>query len=325
MRLIAIAGLLLAAACREDQSALDPRGPQAVAIAHLAWILFGGGTAILAIVGLATWLAVRGSAGMRAMLARQPSIVWGGIVFPAATLTLLLGYGVWVMRAEVRAFDRPADHRIAVSGEQWWWRVTYTDAAGREIAAANEIRMPVGRDVEFTLTSPDVIHSFWIPSLGGKMDMIPGRTNRLRLRADHAGHYRGPCAEYCGGPHAMMTLTVIAMPPAAFDAWLESEAGDAIPPADPALARGKALFEAAGCGSCHAVRGTPAAGRIGPDLTHLGGRTSVGLDTLGMSPANIARFIRNGQHLKPGNRMPAFDVFAGDERAALADYLFSLR
>jgi cytochrome c oxidase subunit 2 len=183
----------------------------------------------------------------------------------------------------------------------------------------------VGRTVLFELRSADVIHSFWVPSLGGKVDMIPGRTTFLRLRADRAGVFRGQCAEYCGGPHALMALEVVAMEPADFDVWLQDQARPAADPESPIAGQGRELFLTAGCGACHAVRGTGAAGTIGPDLTHLGSRRSVGVDTASMSVAAIARFMTEGQHIKPGNRMPPFRIFAPYDLHAIATYLAALR
>jgi cytochrome c oxidase subunit 2 len=179
--------------------------------------------------------------------------------------------------------------------------------------------------VEFTLKSADVIHSFWLPSLGGKVDMIPGRVTRLRLMADRPGIFRGQCAEYCGGPHALMALEVVAMPAREFEEWLAWQASPAIEPADASARSGAALFVASGCGACHAIRGTPAAGVIGPDLTHIGARRSVGVDTLPMTQANVKRFIVDGQHIKPGNDMPPFRIFSEEQLEALSAYLVGLR
>jgi cytochrome c oxidase subunit 2 len=215
--------------------------------------------------------------------------------------------------------------RIAVTGEQWWWRVHYPQPTGPPIAVANEIRIPTGRPVLFELRSADVIHSFWVPNLGGKVDMIPGRTTFLRLRADRAGVLRGQCAEYCGGPHALMALEVVAMSATDFDAWLQNQGAPATDPESTIARRGRKMFLTAGCGACHAVRGTAAAGMIGPDLTHLGSRRSVGIDTVATSGAAIARFIRDGQHIKPGNRMPPFRILAPEDLNAVAAYLAGLR
>jgi cytochrome c oxidase subunit 2 len=303
------------------QSVLTPQGPQAAQIATLAWILFALGAAVLAIVMAALWLGIRGPPRLRAILAREQSIITLGAVFPAVTLTLLLGYGVWLMRPDTGQDDRTL--RIEVIGEQWWWRVKYAGAPS--IASANEITIPVGRPVEFVLRAADVIHSFWVPSLGGKVDMIPGRTTRLRLNAERAGVYRGQCAEYCGGPHALMAFEVVALPPADHNAWLAREASAARPATSEVEQRGQSLFIAAGCGACHTIRGTAASGAIGPDLTHIGSRRSVGIDTMKLTHANLVRFIAENQHVKPGNRMPEFRIFQPDERDALAAYLVGLR
>jgi cytochrome c oxidase subunit 2 len=253
-------------------------------------------------------------------------VVIGGIAFPTITLAGLLAYDVILSKAGSGApRDKTGVLAIEVTGEQWWWRVTYPSADGKLFASANEIRIPVGREVLFTLKSADVIHSFWVPSLGGKVDMIPGRTTTLRVSADRPGIFRGQCAEYCGGPHALMALPVIAMPDAEFQAWLAGEAGPAAAPADATETRGQSLFLAAGCGACHAVRGTNAGGVVGPDLTHFGGRRSIGADTLPLTRDNIIRFIVEGQHVKPGNTMPEFKVFTDDERIAIAAYLSGLR
>ncbi len=311
------------AGCGTDtQSVMAPGGSQAGEIASLAWLLFGFGAVVLAIVIVAAWLAIRGPSRIRAALAQERTIVALGLVFPAVTLTLLLGTGVWLMRSHASADDRNA-LRIEVTGEQWWWRVAYPGAV--PVASANEITIPVGRPVEFVLKAADVIHSFWVPSLGGKVDMIPGRTTRLRLSAERPGVYRGQCAEYCGGPHALMAFAVVALPEAEYAAWYARESAPAVAPSNQPERQGHALFIAAGCGTCHAVRGTAATGTVGPDLTHIASRRSVGIDTLPLTQANLTRFIAAGQHVKPGNRMPEFRIFGPEQSDALAAYLLSLR
>ena len=321
---LAVAGaLMLIAGCGTDvQSVLTPRGTQAGQIANLAWCLFALGTFVLAIVTAALWLAIRGSPRVRGALAQEEAIVALGLIFPAVTLTLLLGYGVWLMRSQLVEGDRDA-LRIEVTGEQWWWRVAYSGAT--PVASANEITIPLGRPIEFVLKASDVIHSFWVPSLGGKVDMIPGRTTHLRLTAERPGIYRGQCAEYCGGPHALMAFEVVALPAEEYAVWFTRESAPAAAPSNELEQRGQALFIAGGCGACHAVRGTQAAGTIGPDLTHIGSRRSVGIDTLPLTQANLVRFIAHGQHVKPGNRMPEFRIFTATDQAALTAYLLSLR
>ena len=244
------------AACNESHSVLAPHGPVAGQIATLTWVLLGIVAAVMAVVLAATSLAVLGPAGIRARLAQVKTIIIGGLVFPAVVLTGLLVYGSWLMRVAAHEPDRAL--AIEVRGEQWWWRVRHQLGDGLTIETANEIRIPVGRPVMLTLTSADVIHSIWIPSLAGKMDMIPGRITRLWLRADRPGIYRGACAEYCGGPHAVMALHAVALPPQDFDRWLEARRQPAIPDGE-AARRGRRLFEASGCGGCHAVAGTGAA------------------------------------------------------------------
>lgn len=318
------ATLLLAGCGTDVQSALSPRGVQAGQIALLSWILFAFALAVLTIVMAALWFAIRGPARTRAALAGENAVLGFGLIFPAVTLTVLLGYGVWLMRAQLGLDDKRDTMRIEVTGEQWWWRIAYTGAGGSKFASANEIRIPVGQPVEFTLKSADVIHSFWVPSLGGKMDMTPGRDTKLRLEAERPGIYRGQCAEYCGGPHALMAFEVIAMPDADYQAWLAREAAP-VQAATGDSQRGETIFNAAGCGTCHTVRGTQAAGTIGPDLTHVGGRRSIGAETLPLNADNLVRFIVSGQHVKPGNLMPEFRIFQPDEQQALAGYLLSLR
>ena len=306
------------------QSVLFPEGPQAADIATLATVLFAIAAIVLVVVIAAVAIAVWGSSRLRARLANDMAVNIGGIVFPVVVLSALLGYGIWTTRAAMTPADSGDTFNVAVVGKQWWWAVKYTAPDGTTISSANEVRIPVGHGVTFTLTSMDVIHSFWIPSLGGKVDMIPGRSNRLRLAAERAGIYRGMCAEYCGGAHALMAFSVVAMEEPDFVAWLAAEAAPAREPISAMAIEGRDVFLSAGCGACHTIRGTVAAGTIGPDLTHLGGRRSVGVDTLPMNAANVARFIADGQHIKPNNLMPPFRIFSNDELAALSLYLVGL-
>lgn len=319
---VALLSMSALSAC-SPQSALSPAGEDADRIALLSWVLFTGAAAILLIVIAALAMAIRGPEAARRVLRNGGMIRFGGIVFPVATLTILLGYGLWVMRASIAA-PEPAALRIEVTGEQWWWRVAYRREGALPIADANEIRIPLGRDIDFVLRSNDVIHSFWVPSLGGKLDMIPGQTNTLRLKAERPGIYRGQCAEYCGGPHALMALEIVAMPPAEFDAWL-AEAEHRPRPAEVKLAQGENLFLSAGCGACHTVRGTKASGVIGPDLSRIGGRRFLAAATLRNTPENLAGFIIDPQATKPGALMPPFGIFSAEEIDALTGYLGSLR
>ncbi|MGH8514793.1 MAG: cytochrome c oxidase subunit II [Gammaproteobacteria bacterium] len=303
---------------------LSPHAVQADQIARLSWTLFAVALVILLIVAAATWIAILGPAKIRGALATPRMVVIGGIVFPAIVLCVLLVSNISLLHAFREPADKPDTVSIRVVGEQWWWRVTY-NAHGIEVSAANEIRIPVGRDIVFTLTSADVIHSFWVPSLGGKVDMIPGRDTRLRVHATRPGIFRGPCAEYCGGPHALMASQVIALPLDAFETWLANEAKPATAPVNEKERQGQEIFLSSGCGACHAVRGTPAQGIVGPNLTRLATRTAIGAGTLPLTSGNLARFISDGQSVKPGNGMPEFRIFTDGQRDALTAYLLSLK
>lgn len=321
-----LGGYLLLGGCVSDaQSVLTPGSFQARQIAELTWLLLGVGALVLALVVVAVWLAVGGPSRIRQALAQESTVIWLGIVFPAVTLSAFLAYGVWVMRSHLNLTHDRSTLSIEVAGKQWWWRVTYSGPNGTPIASANEIRVPVGFPVTFKLKTADVIHSFWVPSLGGKVDMIPGRTTQLQITVDRPGIYRGQCAEYCGGPHALMAMDVIAMPASDYAAWLKRAAAAAPTPETEIGLHGRSIFLAAGCGACHTVRGTAAAGSVGPDLTHIGARRSVGIDTLPLTRENLVRFITDGQHVKPGNLMPEFRVLQPQQLEALASYLLSLK
>jgi cytochrome c oxidase subunit 2 len=334
---LALFATLALAGCGGVQSALAPQGPEAARIALLADVLFAGAAAILLLVMVLTAVALYGPPALRRRLAVHRLVVIGGVAFPVVTVSALLIYGLLLMRAGeddpgLAAAAAAGEEggggppiRIAVIGEQWWWRVVYQEADGRSFETANEIRIPVGRTIELELTSADVIHSFWVPKLAGKLDMIPGRTNRLRLAADTPGVSRGQCAEYCGGAHALMAFEVVALAEADFATWLERAAGPAAEPESAQQERGRDLFLSAGCGGCHTVRGTPADGTIGPDLTHVGGRLSLAAAILPNSPEAFADWIVDNQHIKPENRMPPFELLGEAEVAALAAYLSSLR
>lgn len=320
-----VVAALFLEACRGVQSALAPQSLQAERVAGLFWVMTIGAALILILVMFVTVLALFGPENWRRWLGRDGIIVAGGIVFPFITLTALLGYGFVLTSVGDSPPSGGEPIKIAVVGERWWWRVIYRDSAGRRIESANELRIPVGRSVEIELTSADVIHSFWAPKLAGKLDMIPGRKNILTLVAKEAGVSRGQCAEYCGGAHALMAFHVVALPQTAFERWLAHEAADADAPIAPQAREGMAVFAASGCGACHTVRGTPAAGAIGPDLTHVGGRLSLAAATLPNDEAAFARWIKDNQHIKPGNLMPPYGIFSDSELAAVSNYLASLR
>lgn len=307
------------------QSALHPKSVDADRIAELGRVMFIGGGLIFITVMALTAAALWGPAALRKTLGRHVLIIAGGIAFPVIVLSALLVYALLSSSALVRA-EAPPDLRIEVVGEMWWWRIRYVDGAGAHIVeTANEIRIPAGRSIELSLTTADVIHSFWVPNLSGKIDMIPGHVNKKRLRANATGVFRGQCAEYCGAQHANMALHVIALTQDEFDAWLAVQIAPALPSADPLAMKGARLFLANKCGNCHAVRGTPAAGTLGPDLTHAGSRHSLAAGTLPNNIGAFAGWIAASQHIKPGNRMPSFDHFSGEDLRAIAAYMESLQ
>lgn len=314
--------LLMLPGCGGIQSALQPAGENAQAVADLFWLM-GGATLViwLGVVLFAIHATLIDPTRHDVRTARF-IIVGGGVVFPVIVLTALLIHGLRLM-PDTRAALPAESLRIEVSGEQWWWRVRYRHE-GQSVATANEIHLPVDEPAEFILTSPDVIHSFWIPSLAGKMDMTPGRTTRLVVTPTKTGTFRGACAEYCGASHARMNFIVVVHERDAFDRWLENEAMNAMPPANPKARRGEDVFMHNGCGACHTVRGTAANGRIGPDLTHVGSRLTIAAGTLPNDPAAFRHWLENSRQIKPEVHMPAFGMLADVDLDALAHYLDGL-
>jgi cytochrome c oxidase subunit 2 len=312
------------AGCDGLQSTLTPAGEDASRIATLFWWMTGGAIATwIAVVALAIYFAFRRAERMPDRRRDRLLIVGAGVVVPTITLTVLLVFGLAMLpRTVARAPE--GSLVVDVVGEQWWWRVHYQTPEG-QVVLANEVRLPVGEPVQFRLASDNVIHSFWIPSLGGKMDMIPGRTTYLTLRPTTTGIFRGACAEYCGTSHALMSFYAEVMENDAFLQWLAHQASPARPPSDPIPALGREVFFASGCGACHAVRGTPASGVIGPDLTHVGSRLSLGAGILPNEPESFWRWVSRTEHIKPGVHMPAFGMLPPDELRALAAYLESLQ
>ncbi|AJE49058.1 cytochrome c oxidase subunit 2 [Celeribacter indicus] len=309
--------------CAGRQSVLDPAGTDAAALS----VLFTG----LLIGAVVLWLAMNGMFYyfIRRRLGTLPErygrlvIFYGGVVTPTLLIGATLVWGLSLLPDQ----RLPGEGlRVRVTGEQWWWRVEYwPDGAAEPVVSANEIRLPAGRRTEFVLDSDQVIHSFWIPALGGKMDMFPGRETRMSLHPETPGVYRGQCAEFCGTSHAWMAFETVVMPEEEFEDWLAAEAEDARPPASAAAERGAALFRREGCGACHAVRGTDAIGQVGPDLTHLGARHSIGAARIGTSTEEIAAWIRDAGAFKPDVRMPAYPDLTDAESRDIALYLKDLK
>ncbi len=322
IRAVPFSAASLLVGCKGAQSALDPAGPSAASI-HLLGIVMWVGAAIVTL--LVTVLMLAPFVRRRSGPANRRLFLWGGgVALPTLTLTALVPY-VMTIGHETRS--PIAAHRISVdvTAHQFWWAVSYRAAnVLSPVISANEIRLPVGEPVEVVLRTDDVIHSFWIPSLAGKTDMIPGHTNRMMIEATRAGVYRGQCAEFCGAQHALMAFDVIATDPREFDAWLARLAKPVPAPQTPELRQGRAVFVEYGCVACHSVRGVSES-HLGPDLTDVGGRRSIGAGTMPGGATNIARWIVDSQHLKPGNTMPGFERLDGRRLAALGAYMASLQ
>ncbi len=303
-------------------SALQRITPQGAVLTEMSWVLIVGATLIFVFVMV---LLARAMRGRQAPASTALWVVGGGFLFPVAVLSALLVYTT--VRSAQLAADRPADALvIGVVGKMWWWELRYRDpASGRDVLVANELRVPVGRPVTLGLATSDVIHSFWVPALGGKVDMVPGRVHQLRFTVREAGTWRGQCAEYCGAQHAKMALPVVAMPPDEFDAWLAAQAQPAAAPSDTQTARGREVFVEQRCSACHTVRGVAAESALGPDLTHLGSRLTLAAGELPMGDDTLRRWIADPQRVKPGARMPAYDRLDDEAMRALSAYLLSLQ
>lgn len=313
---------VLLSGCSGRQSALDPAGPSAASI-HLLGIFMYVGAALVTL--LVTVLMLLPFLRRRESPVNHNLFLWGGgVALPFFTLVALVPY-VMTVGHETRAAPAPDRLTIDVTGSLWWWEMAYQRTGGvSAVASANELRLPAGEPVELLLHANDVIHSFWVPNLAGKTDMIPGRVNRMVIQADRPGVYRGQCAEYCGLQHSLMSFDVIVLPRAEFDSWMARLAQPIGDPEAPELRRGRDLFLTLGCGTCHAIRGFTG-GRLGPDLTQLGARRTIAAGALPGGVGNIAAWIASAQHLKPGNLMPSYDQLAGPELRAVSAYLESLK
>jgi cytochrome c oxidase subunit 2 len=313
---------VLLAGCSGPQSALDPAGPAAASIHRLGLFMY---LAAALVTLLVTALMLKPILRRREGAANQKLFLWGGgVALPLLTLTVLVPY-VMSVGQEMRASTAPDRLSVDITGQVYWWEMSYRRAGGvSAVRSANELRLPVGEPVELILRSADVIHSFWIPNLAGKVDNIPGRATRMVIQANRPGVYRGQCAEYCGKQHSLMAFTVIAVPRPEFDAWLKRLAEPVREPATAELREGRRLFQSLGCGACHSIRGV-AEGRAGPDLTQVGARRMIGAGALPGGVGNIAGWIASAQHLKPGSAMPSFDQLEGPQLRALAAYMESLK
>ncbi|MGE3833395.1 MAG: cytochrome c oxidase subunit II [Acidimicrobiia bacterium] len=304
----------------------DTDGPVAEEIAGLWWFLLVVGTVMFVVFCAALVIALRrgrtGEGSRPAPTARSLRrwVVGWGAVAPAVVLVGVLVVTVVSMRA-LPAEAPPGALRVEVVGHQWWYEIRYPEEG---VVTANELHLPVGRPIELELSSDDVIHSFWVPGLAGKLDMLPDRTNTLVLQADELGEHRTQCAEFCGLQHARMRLLTIVETDEDFEAWLDANGERAGEVSTPAARRGREVFGDAGCASCHTVQGTDFAGADGPDLTHLASRATIGAVTLERTRSNLRGWIADPHTFKDGVLMPATEL-SGEEMDALLAYLETLR
>jgi cytochrome c oxidase subunit 2 len=331
MRFLLTVLALFLTGCSGQQSALDPHGPHAEHLANLFWIFTAVCSAIwlavmiVLLIGVVRWAPARiDPLQLDGRRERRHVFLVSGAVAGTLLTVIALTTVSFLSQRQLFAHDKPAI-TIKVTGQQWWWDVRYeTDSPDQSVTTANEIYVPVGKPVAVKLAATDVIHSFWVPSLMGKLDLIPGQENELQFTASRAGIYRGQCAEFCGWQHAHMGLVVVALPVPLFQAWLSSQSAPAKQPDGPVPKKGAEIFLSKACFMCHTIRGTQAGSRVGPDLTHFGSRQTIASATLPMSRGNIAAWVLDPQGIKPGTNMPNVPL-APDELESLVSYLEGLR
>jgi cytochrome c oxidase subunit II len=327
------AGLAQAA----ERNVLDAAGSHARYTSDLYWTMAITLTVVLALImSVVVWSLVRrrtpgrtGEASIGATLlpAEERTMKTVVAAWTAVTALILVAFLVVSFRVEgaIEALNERPAAKIKVTGRQWWWKVEYSDPiAANTVTTANEIHIPVGRSVHVQLMSDDVIHSFWVPSLAGKMDLIPGRHGEIWLRAERAGEYAGQCAEFCGAQHAHMQFVVVAEEQADFDRWLAAQRAPAPEPTGERERRGQQHFMTGPCTMCHTIAGTPAGGRSGPDLTHFASRRRLGAGSFPNTPGHLARWVADAPSMKPGTNMPRVTLDE-PQLGELVAYLESLR
>jgi cytochrome c oxidase subunit II len=325
---IPIAGAtLILAGCGGNHNVLHAESHAEHRISLLFWIMMIGSFVALGVVAvflLLGWVrrhreGLPGGGGEKTGAAL---VVVLGVAVPIVVLSVLFWYSdVEVIDSTTPPAAASTSLTVEVTGHQWFWEVRYP---GTSAVTANEIHIPVHTRVNLVAKTADVIHSFWVPELNRKIDMIPGRSNRILLDVDRVGVYRGQCSEFCGLQHAHMAMLVFADPPDVFRRWLAHMAQPAAAPPTAADRRGRDVFLSQACSGCHAIRGTKAEGTVGPDLTHLQTRTTLAADTIPNSKSDLGNWVLDPQHVKPGNKMPALPL-AGAQFQDLLAYLESLR
>lgn len=319
--------LVVLGACGGSQSVLNAVGTGAQETLSIWWLMFWLGTGVFIVVLALLWFAVRRAdspekdndekAGRKT---RSRIVLLGGIIVPVLIIAVVFFEST---RSLLAIGDLRGGEEVTVDivGHQFWWEVSYPDEG---FVTANEIHIPVGETVEVRLTSEDVIHSFWVPSLHGKIDVMPGHTTSISLKAEETGTFRGQCAQFCGAQHANMAFLVIVQEPDEYRAWADHQAQPAETlPEDPAIVRGQDVFMSSMCVYCHTIQGTAAMGTLGPDLTHMNSRYTLGAGMMENNRGNLAGWIVDPQEIKPGNLMPGITL-SGEDLDSLLDYLESL-
>jgi len=316
-----------APASRETPSVLNPKGDGATIIAHELRLEFAIAAAVFVLViGLLAGIVVcrvRRDSDEATWSDQRSAYRWvilGGVALPIIVLSVIVGVTVNDLG---RLTDPPQREALTIEviGHRWWWEVRYP---AQSIVTANEIVIPVGETVKLRLESRDVIHSFWVPQLQRKMDLLPDAWNTIWLRATTGGVFRGVCSQFCGVEHARMHILVRAMPPSSFAAWLSEAAQPAQAPQQSPAVQGRGVFLSHSCAYCHTIAGTPASGQVGPDLTHLASRLTLAAGMLPNTRGNLAGWISDPQSQKPGVDMPRTDLNGRDLQALIA-YLRILR
>lgn len=288
-------------------------------MATIWWVMFAIAAAVFVLVVVLLVAAMRGRATPEDWRGGNRLIVAGGIALPSVVIVVLLVLTVW-SGGDLRREGADGALRIDITGHQYWWDVRYPD---HDVRTANEIHVPVGREVLLSLESEDVIHSVWVPRIAGKLDLVPGRVNRMTVRVDEPGVFAGSCAEFCGLQHAKMRIELVAHEPDDFERWLERNSQPHRTPTDPETFEGWQVFMGSACVYCHRIDGTPANSEFGPDLTNLAERRTLAAGILDNDREQLAAWITDPQASKPGNHMPA-TAYPPEQLDALLDYLATL-
>jgi cytochrome c oxidase subunit 2 len=337
---LACAWLVPLTSCRTAQTTLEGYGPASTSIAHMSWLM----TILFLVLTVTMWALIliaftkrSGTLAEHAPIDARGGEAWiaiGGLAVPLIVLTVLFVLGLGLLNA----FPIHGDHHpmggdsrltmkpeVLIVGHQWWWEIHYlNDDPSKSFTTANELHLPTGRPIDIEVETRDVMHSFWIPALHGKVDLIPGHPNYIRLEASAAGSYEGECAEFCGAQHAHMRLLAVAQPPEDYEAWLASQRELASEPATPQAKAGEMIFLAGPCSMCHQVRGTVAGGRVAPDLTHIASRQYIAANSYPNNNAYLEAWVTHAQSLKPGAQMPDLTQFSGEQLQDLVAYLRQL-